>query len=473
MLRLAIKRAPRLIDQPNFIGQTPLHLSVRWPKGMEVLLKENANIYAVDYRNKTAASYAAHHNLIEPLRLLGKADCGPLVFNGQYSPWSLLDEVMENQSALVYREARGNQDSVPKLDAILSYTVSLLSERRRSLKNLVVSSLTQSSIRKLTLSSNRVLDHNAALAIAMLQEVDVDVHKSLSTTKYGQTVYHGVHLNQRHARSLWQAGFRNVSQLDDSGRSPLMVCRSYSELDNLEPYLKLVAWLVSNGASLHCLQGHTFRTGNMDRDYDSRCVKTNADSSIMAVHYVGLQLGVMFCSHLSHSWDTPVRNWGEGDIELLSNRPAAQRLKNKKRGQSLHSQLNSHTPASQALMRDALGDSLGDSCLCPCSSNGCLALTMIFKGLGFRFWNAFKWWTWFYEWDTRRRHSSGRLDVILQLTFGLAELLQIGKSEMGQIRSELFRFQLFEILKLRHTCCTMGSFNHNYVIAELGDEEDW
>lgn len=471
MLRLAIKRAPHLIDQPNLFGQTPLHLSVTWPKGMEVLLNENADVDAVDRTLRTPVIYAANYKLLEPLRLLGRANCGSRVFH-RYYPRNLLDEVMMHRSKTGFQESRENQDSVQNWEAI-NYTISLLSERRKSLESLVVASLPQSSIRKLNMPSDKVLDHNATLAIEMLQEANIHVPNSLITAELSKTVYHSAYLNQRHARSLWQAGFRDVNQIDDSGLSPLMITRMVDWSANFETYLELAAWLVSNGASLHCLQGHTFRTGA--RDHDRVCVETNADSSIMAVHYIGIQLGFMFYNHLNHSWHG--RDLGEGDTELLPNCTASQRLKNKKQGQSLDIQLFSHTPASQTLMRNILGDSLGDSCLCPCSSKGCLALTMIFKGLSNRFSNSSIWSTWnstpkVRGWSIPSRHRSARLDGMLQLTFGMAELLQIGKPEMGRIRSELFRFHLFEILDLRHTCCTTGSFNRAHVIVELGDEED-
>lgn len=383
---------------------------------MEVLLNKNADLDAVDRHRRTPIAYAAHMRLLEPMRLLGQANCC------LFSHGIILHDVIEMSRF----DRDSDRDSAQNLEAV-NYIISLLSERRRSLENLVrasTASLSLSSIRKLKMSSDRLLDHNADLAIEMLREANVHVPKSLCTNGWnGETVYHDSLLNLKHARSLWQAGFRDVSQPDNFGVSPLMVhriCDDWS-LGNFEPFLELVAWFLSHGAKLHTPRGPDLRR--------RKIVINNMNAGIRAVHYLGRQLGTRFYLH----------SLGRNE------------------GQSLHSQLLSHSHDSQKLMIQILGDSLGDGCICACSSKGCLALTMMFKSMAG---------------DSRplrpSHKASERLGTMFQLTYGVAEFLQVGKPERNWIRSEMFRFQLFEILKLRHTCCKMGIA---YTV-ERGDEEE-
>lgn len=77
----ALHRMPKSINQPNVIGQTPLHFSVHWPEGMRLLLDAGAAVDASDCYGLSPVFYAAERGLLEPVNILGEADCAlPRVF---------------------------------------------------------------------------------------------------------------------------------------------------------------------------------------------------------------------------------------------------------------------------------------------------------------------------------------------------------------------------------------------------------
>ena len=432
LVKQAIKHAPHLISKPNAIGQTPLHLSMDWPEGIQILLNAGADVDAADKWRLTPISYAAQHHQHEALRLLEQAGC-----KLHYHPLGYQDLVETLRADTIAHDGRLShvQASVQAREATIDYIISLLRVRRQSLGNLVNTTLDPSLTKRLDMSPDKLLDHKASLAVAMLKENGIPVPRSLlSVEPKGKTVYHFEGRNINQARSLWQAGFRDVNELDDSGRSPLMGQGGFGyTTGELQATLELLAWFLSKGADLHGLQRYAFRTAAENKNEPWRSLPsylTDARSSIRALHYIGQRLG-----HIMLFFFTPCKHSYQPSLSLGS--------------------------SAKKLLRDIVSDTMRDACCCACSSGGCAAINFMLK----RHLEDVRW---------RRNSFKSSVYQVLRYTRCVAELSQIEESKITWLRSEMIRIITFERLGLKHTCCSAknSSSYTGIVIAELGDEED-
>lgn len=327
------------------------------------------------------------------------------------------------------------QASVQDREATLACIISLLRVRRQRLGNLVNTTLPPSSIERLNMSPDKLLDHKASLAIAMLKENEIPVPRSLiSVEPEGKTVYHIDHLTINQARSLWRAGFRDINELDESGLSPLMGQGVFaSPYGEFQARLEHIAWFLSKGADLHRLQRYAFRTTKDVEIGQWRTfsyITTDIRSSIRALHYIANYLGNSMVNSFNDLND-------------------------------LHQQSLSFGSSAKKILCDILSDTMRDACCCACSSGGCAAIGFTLKD----------------PLEYARSHwtsPKSRVEKVLHYTQFIAELSQIEDSKTTWVRSEMIRIITFERLGLKHTCCSEGSFHSHRgrVIAELGDEED-
>lgn len=169
-----IRRKPELINQPNALGQTALHLSVGWPEGLQQLLEAGANVDTVDICGYTPITYAAVLCLHESFRILAGTQCG-LHFSrilpvGTTLPrTSLLQHVTE----MIFRQdyGRHKSEALKKEAEMILYTlIRLVVERRRKLEALIRTSLDAKAVEKFGFSTGSVLDRKASYAISMLRE---------------------------------------------------------------------------------------------------------------------------------------------------------------------------------------------------------------------------------------------------------------------------------------------------------------
>ena len=279
----AIRRHPELINQPNTLGQTALHLSVHWLEGLQYLLEAGAEIDAIDQYGLTAIFYAATLSLREPLNVLAGKDCvlykSGHQLSGALQQISLLERVID-----LWEYARND-----KLEAIFDTIIKLVVERRRKLTQLARISLDVQAVGELRLSNEAVLDRHASTAISMLSEkIDVPAWLKYLTREHS-TVYHIGSLTWRQVQRLWDAGFREIDELDEWGRSPLMVQYLNLDIGDFIDYWELAAWLVAKGADLHHRQERVFRKRYEDGDEGKYL--SNKESSTTALHYLAANSG--------------------------------------------------------------------------------------------------------------------------------------------------------------------------------------
>lgn len=327
---------------------------------MRLLLDAGAAVDAIDDFGLGAVFYAAKRVLLEPVKILGEADCALHAFPGRYgmaslysASESLLEHTMSIESWSAHDDYR-YEASKDEAEAVVDAVIRLVAQRRRVLGALVRTSLDPQHVSRLQLSPDTVLDHKASIAVSMLHE-KIGIPESLKgLSPYRSTVYHIPCLNLRHAHALWNAGFRDIDELDSLGRSSLMSrFASFTVYDSYFEKLEVVEWLVQKGADLYRRQSHAFqRRMSADRGY---CVEniyeTDRASSATALHYLAA-------------------GWG---------RAFHYKVMTKERKQRLLHQIRALTEKAKRIVRTILTDPLPDCCNCACSIEGCSAYTMMVK----------------------------------------------------------------------------------------------
>ncbi|KAL3455653.1 hypothetical protein BJX64DRAFT_271949 [Aspergillus heterothallicus] len=197
--------------------------------------------------------------------------------------------------------------------------VEALADRRRKLQRMVEENLPPVAMVELKIRPDALLDRQASYACELLLADSIDISYLVAETGY--SVYDTENLSTQTAEQLWNAGFTNVDEGDRSGYTSLMklkgMARGYS-WQTSDTLLKKVAWLVDRGADLY------------------RTPRASHSPAIFFVsHAVGTTIRPQSC------WDD----------------------------------------TCTVLLHRLLLDGAHDDCSCPCSINGCCALTKLLDGM--------------------------------------------------------------------------------------------
>ncbi|KAL8787489.1 MAG: hypothetical protein Q9195_007736 [Heterodermia aff. obscurata] len=307
------------------------------------------------------------------------------------------------------------------------FHVSAQFERRKKLEVLARATLDAKAIQSLRLSNEAVLDGKASRAISMLREKTYIPPWLINLTPEHGTVYHISDITVKQAQILWDAGFREIDELDELGVSPLMALRESRSIyhNYYIEYWNMVVWLLAKGADLHRRQ--KFVAYGRDR-------LSNKASSTAALHYLAAGWGMQFVF-----WRTSTEE------AITFSVPGLEDISEQVRRLRIH----------------VLTDSMPDSCNCACSATGCRAFTMMVKLLVMRM----EAWGW-----------DPLVPTSLQVSQGLAQLLDVDKTGLEWLRREMIRFNTFQKLDLRHTCCRMDydfrNRRYDSIIYEPYDDQE-
>ncbi|KAI9703670.1 MAG: hypothetical protein M1836_007440 [Candelina mexicana] len=396
----AVSRNPHLINEPNAIGQTPLHFSVTWTAGMRLLLEAGCNVNPIDDLGLTPSYYAAQLILQKPFNILGERECVLNSFQNS-NPYiipetrSILELMIYQEGAWQYFDYTGGlsrQDFEAMVDAIIGLVV----KRRRMLESRARISLNAQEIKRLRLSSESVIDGNAPLAISMMRgKIDVPASLDIIST-FGGTVYHIKGLNLRQAHVLWDAGFRDIDELDSMGLSPLMMYRG----DLSDESLAVVEWLVEKGARLHCRQRYAF---------SDRLAKKGKHTVLgfNRIHGSDRVSGTTALHYLASYWAFWLFECSPLDLRIGYLSQKARRM------------LRIH---------------------------------------------------WIMEARKYGRFSIAIAQEVLVVTQALAQLIDVEQPSLAWLRHEMIRFNTFQSLELRHTCCEL-EFMTGVIFEPYDDEE--
>ena len=396
-----LRESPHLINEINGLANTPLHLAVGWPHGIRTLLQHGACIDATDRDGCTSLYYAIELGILETVSILIEADC-LLHIGDRYFTRDLLE----------YTSSRCKDDisvclsiSQEAHTEVLDTVISSLAERRRNLQTRLAALPIAAKINPGVFQDDRILDEYAQYAECVEEDAmrgndHMPRHASSLLPTY-RTVYHVVDMTVEVAEKLWQIGFHDVDVPNEYGLTPLM-CRRFSHLIDV---LEVSSWLIQKGAKLHRLQ---HRTPVCDANPTISAMELPLVNS--ALHHVAYNIG--------HSATYLVDREESGHAKRLQ--IELQRL----------------SKEGRLLVGTVLLDVLHNDCICACSSQGCLASTMMLKSSKESLWLA-----------------SSRRKWFFVATEYLIDLVGPSDSCPDWLAKELIRYQTFEELELRHTCC--------------------
>lgn len=208
--------------------------------------------------------------------------------------------------------------------AIAELIISALVDRRKRLQALAETHLPEMTIAQLNIRPGSILNMQAARACQLLKErsVDVDdVEEQGQWSAYDILAYnHNFDIVDR----LWDAGFKDVDEVDRSGMTSLMKLRLSS--CDLVYLLEKALWLITKGADIN---------------------RRNWSST--ALHFLGFGAG----------WSL---HWPVVDEKVAS-------------------KLSQLSEEYIVLLRSILLDSTRDGCSCPCTINGCSGFKRFLDGL--------------------------------------------------------------------------------------------
>ena len=430
--------SPQLINQNNSFANTPLHLAVGWPYGIRALLEHGACVNATDQYGQTPLFYAIELGYPEAVGVLIKADCS-FDFNLDRGLWGHENSFLEDVIHVFYNVSIRPRLQVPQEDRkkVLDTAISSLAERRRNLQSRLAALSTAVTVNPRVFQDDRILDEYARYGECVEEDAirgsDYVPRHASSLLQNRRTVYHVDYLTVEVAEKFWQNGFRDIDVPDEQVLTPLMCSRVYSvpsTFYNLSNEIELSSWLIQKGAKLHRLQ-----RGALDYNADPTLSPEGSRPVTSALHYVAYNIG--------HSARPFVGTESRGC--------AKRRL-----------QIELHQLSKEARMfaTTVFLDVSYDDCRCACSSQGCLASTMLFKYI--RYWpnTPMVERTWF-----------------LVATSFLIELVGPSDPCPNWLVKEIIRYQTFKELELRHTCCERDDFDSVFTRrnpeeqAEIWDED--
>lgn len=408
-----------------------------WPRGVKILLDANADIDLPDDSSRLPVHYATHQESLETLGLLREADCALYTFSDHHRGWTgVLKYAIDNE----FHDTWHNSSPFPQnLAATTDFVIAIEASRRRRLQCLASTFLPTDILQTFNVSQNKVFDVDAVPAVAALKKRGIVVPSSLLLPDLKTTVYHLPHLTIRILDSLWKAGFRDIDDYDEDGLTPLMTV-SFLHCE-LHDGIERVAWMQAKGADIHRVQKHLDQLA----EAGSTCevYLTSRKSNRTALHHIGLTVGEKL-QQLSY-WSP--KNDPRPDFVFLA---------------------SSLSETSQHLLMCLFADGTRDGCTCACSSGGCQASTMAFKGLVEHNMLSLLWGTDGPAADPERV-SWSRLMFITDL---LTKVVESGNPAWRWLSSKILRFWTFERLGLTHTCCHRDIVGFHTILRPFGNDAD-
>ena len=337
-----------------------------------------------------------------------------------------------------------------------------LVDRRKRLKALAHEHLPDAVCTQLNLFSDGLLDKHAYNTCEALRKADVAVSSAL-LVRYPEfdIAYHRVSLHLDEAEEYWKLGFRDVDGYNAVGLTPLMVIRYLS----LHQHMEKVRWLVGKGADIqkNPSANSRFNTSLTAAHFLARSIGGGFFNSSM--HYLRATQQAQSCSSSEMQGEEDERNEEQRseDEENLDQQNSEESDINEEGEVDLFDHPTPKDHVGQVM--DILCLQATDQCSCACSIAGCLPLGTFLGSLG-------------HSWEDKEKTERAR-----ERRAAINWLHDLCSSQDVMLpAAEIIRFESFERLDIRHTCCLANSeltygfglvedYLSNEEIEEIHDED--
>lgn len=376
-----------------------MHLSVTWPRGMNILLNYGGRILIdkVDKSGQLPITYALENRNYEASELLLR------VGSALSSPFFHTYRRSRHEEVLVFAITLGDP-------YFLDLAIGALKCRRLRLYDFAKESLPTKLWERLEVSDDRVLDRDARRVQKALEDFGIEIPKAILVRQTAATVYQSVLLRPHQAESLYMAGFKDIVAVDNWGFTPLDSC-CLSQID-LNDGLSFLVWLTSKGIT-PCREITALPSGEVV-------------IGVSGYHMIGFfvaqtVVGDIRISRLSREDPWAVQR---NVIEIMS----------------------SVEELSWTLVAETIRFARRDACLCSCSSSGCSTVTTMLKSLKEAWEVSLELLRPFIRSTMIHWVESGMIDENVAIP--------------SQAAADIIRFETFEALGLTHTCCRAGPWTN-------------
>ena len=421
-LRQAIAISPHEINDRDNGGWTAVHLSVRWPTGLLILVKAGADVDCVGtIDGKFLLDIAIETESVELLRILDEADCS-FVKKSDSHQWYYLGKIESHDRRIslqgVYPQERiKHDDRISALyDELTTATtaktmmaellVGFIANRRQRLCDLAFEKAPCSALTYLFPTETGepyIMDEKGPRLALELTSRGITVPSPLDPGEKGETGYHATRGQPELAEILWKAGFRDINGRDLCNMTPLMCCP-------LETLLRFIGWCLGKGFEL-----------KLDVEQDRAWYGQNAGR--LDELKPGQPLNTKTIYRKIYALG------GVANYSSSSHRPFVKVLVSSEIDRQIAQSIFSATAT--------------DGCRCACSISGCTTRTFLFKGFI----------------DRRGRPNSRYLtNCDMRRFYCDLKCVCIGNSPDA---AEYLRLITFERLELTHTCCRLQWSRHD------------
>jgi hypothetical protein len=310
--------------------QAKLNQDIDLPEELQPLAYKSKKLLATQLRkgtdfNRWINSYACWATGLAMILQSGHASAeGVLISACQLNCEESVKMLIEDQRCFIGMKEFEISNFHPN-PTIVDLIVNGFIDRRKRLQTLAEAHLPSSVTDQLNIRSHILLNVHAYEVYTLLETTSANLEGLLERQRWSVFDYIGVNLDL--ADRLWNAGFRDVDEIEDDNMTCLTKLWGTTPICSLEVFLQKAHWLISKGADVH-----------HQKSFES------------ALYALGNSVGKFLYD--------------------ISNRKDRYAL-----------EIQSLSEASKNLLITILFDDTRDDCDCACSMNGCSPLTGLLGGL--------------------------------------------------------------------------------------------
>ncbi|OTA58297.1 hypothetical protein K449DRAFT_467298, partial [Hypoxylon sp. EC38] len=341
-----LMRNPLLIYDRDRSGHTPLHFAVNWPKGLSLLIQYGGeSIRSIINYDRclgytcTALEDALQMAEIKSVKLLLEAGASIRPNNFDEIKWA------------------SRFEGVGQAEQMTCIVVESLVQQRRDLLQLALQHLPAEDIVELRLEKDELLDEKAFIVAEALRRQHIPIPTTYDFLRPG-SVYHWPYLDSSIVRKLYAAGFREIDA-NLCGRTPLTIL--VVQYGYFKTWLEIVDYFKGHGADLYAPvpMPNNLLDSNCSSEADTT-PKVDEPKSALTIYFMMINLARI------------VKRWTREKVHR-SRKPQFNKM---------------DFTAAQPISSTLFGDRTTDSCICYCTTDGCIpsskylqpALSVEFKG---------------------------------------------------------------------------------------------